>query len=341
MLAFAVLGLGLTTTAYADTVMLPELSTEHVSGVNVFTTYQSDNRYTVNIQVQYQVENQLQVPDTITYFSIDGSQLFTIPLKEEFVEANNPSVVEGSSTPLTEEEVKALAQLERLAEKRAELAAERDQFYPVVKTCLEEFKQDNPIAYEGWFRTANLEDWQIPTKVPQSSNLSYHELIAKKQYEACLHMKNFGDIGLWEAHKIIDHVEPQSLDDTDSPHTVEVTEQDIINEANRAAALAKHYTDPYQDWQGAVLQGPDVSVESKMDLCQKVHWSIEEDGEFCPLKDYNEVASQEPEDPIAKAQQIMCETYLPAPDEANYKSAWENRMSILEHCPFIELPKEE
>ncbi len=55
---FAILIIGVST-AYAESLPLPELPLEDVTGVNIYTKYQSDNRYTIHIEVQYQTSSEI------------------------------------------------------------------------------------------------------------------------------------------------------------------------------------------------------------------------------------------------------------------------------------------
>lgn len=168
--------------AYADSIKLPELSDENLRGVNVFTTYQSDNRYTVNIQVQYQVDSHLEVPEVITYFSMDGTQIFSIPAQDEFVTANTPIVI-TAEPELSETELEKISQDQRFEEVQMKIEAEKNQFYDDFITCLELFEQESPVKYEAWFRTSDIEDFVFPDKAPTASNLSSYEKAIKLKHQ--------------------------------------------------------------------------------------------------------------------------------------------------------------
>lgn len=324
----------MTSDIHAEEVRLPALSTDNLEGVNVFTTYQSDNRYTVNIQVQYQVGSALEVPETITYFSMDQTQIFTIPVKQEFIAKNNPIV--ANETPLSEEELRAIEQLHEQDLLREKIQAEKTQFYTDFITCLETFEREQPIRYEGWFRTSEVQDYLLPDKVPTDNNLDSFEKAAKKKHQECVHMMNFVDVGPWEANKIIDGNElGPGLDTSDSPLTVEITDADILAEAKRAEASEKTYQDPNQEFEG-VNRGNPYSGESKDDLCQPVSWIISPSGQICPLKDKLELESGQTNTSLTQqeaiAKQAACDHY--APLYTHSKSAWENKPIFLAHCEF-------
>lgn len=327
---------------YADSLKLPSLSDDNVVGMNVYTNYQSDNRYTVNIEVQYQVNSPLEVPNVITYFSIDGTQIFTIPVQEEFITKNTP-IVAGEEPELTAEEIEKIAQEARHDKIKQKIEAETTQFFEDFTTCLELFKEEDSVKYEAWLRTAGLEDFIFPDNPPTKSNLSSNEQLIKQKHQECIHMRAYQDFGPWEANKIIDgHELGKSLDESDSPHTVDITAEDILAEAQRAEEQKRHYINPYKDFTGENRGNP-YSGESKADFCQRVNWTIDVDGEHCPIKDKIELdlKSSTLEEQQRIAQETQCKAFLPPTDAAHYKDAWEKRPAFLSHCEFVETERKD
>jgi hypothetical protein len=318
--------------AYADSIPQPDLSKDKAIGSTTYVTFQSDYRYTVITETQYQVEGPLQVPEVITYPSIDGTQIFTIPLKELFIKANTP-VVAGEEAELTQSELDKIAQQKRHEDLRQEIEAEKLKFYPEVKTCLEEFQKNNPIGYEGWLRTANMDDWTIPTNVPQANNLNYYEKDAKKKHQACLHMTNYTDIHIWEANKVQDRPQLQSLDESDSPLTVPVTEADILAEAQRAEEQKRHYINPYKDFEGENRGNPDVHLEDKSQFCQTTAWEIDASGQLCPMnaliQHYEQQVEKTPQQIHEELQELLC-------DEYQHQYTAVRHPDWLSHCVFDE-----
>ena len=320
-----------TTVAYADSLKLPVLSDDNVVGINVYTNYQSDNRYTVNIQVQYQVDNYFEVPETITYFSMDGTQIFTIPVQDEFIQANTP-VVAGEEAELTQAELDKIEQQKHIEEIRMKIDAEKNQFYQDFITCLETFETKHPVRYEAWQRTAEIEDFVLADKVPTSSNLSTIEKAIKLKTEECRHMMSFNDFGPWEANKIIDGliVHP-GLDESDSPLTVDITQSDIDEQAEIAENQKKHYNDPYKELEGINRGNSDVHLEDKSEFCQSTAFEIDPSGQICPINSlithYEQYKEKTPEQIHDELQQLLCETY-----SHQYQS---NRVpNWLSHCEF-------
>jgi len=109
---FAILLIGVSA-AHAESLPLPQLPLDDVTGVSIYTKYQSDNRYTIHIEVQYQVNSQLDVPDYVYTLSTDGTQIIKIPIKEGFITANTPYVV-PSLDDIDEAEAKEIAVLEKI-----------------------------------------------------------------------------------------------------------------------------------------------------------------------------------------------------------------------------------
>lgn len=318
--------------AYADTLPLPQLSDENVTGVNVYTSFQSDNRWTTVIEVQYQVTSPLEVPETITYFSIDGTQTEVIPVRDQFIEANTPVIITPET--LTEEEQKQIDIQNRLEENEKKQQEIRDQKLDKALTCLYGQTEDGTITWQAERETLKLQKTTYFHQLPADYQLKQLELWTeeckiKENYWATSH-PYFTNKALTEAVEID---WPLGLDETDAPWTVDVTPEMLQAEAIRAENIPKHWNDPYQGFTGAELNPP----EGPRNTCQPVHWSIDERGEFCPLQDYAkyDYLDRNPVDQVELAMIQMCEAYLPAPDAAHYKTAWENRQAILQHCPFV------
>jgi len=326
---FAILIIGVSA-AHAQTLPLPLLPVEDVTGVNIYAKYQSDNRYTIHIEVQYQTNSERDVPEYIYTLSTDGSQIIKIPIKEGFIKANTPYVV-PSLEDIDKEEAKQIAIHEKIEQKRIVLEDEKTNAYQSLRKCLEEFKEEQPVRFAAFERTAALQEFTIPDEEPTASNLSAFELDGQLKTQACKTLKQYPWIGFYEANKIIDDIPIRSLDDSDSPYTIPVTEEAIQAEAVRAEELDKYWHDPYGALEGE-NRGAPYSGESKGELCQKVPWQFYADEKVCPLKDKIALDKEPVVDQIALAQEIQCRLYMPAVNSADYHP--EKIPNFLSHCPL-------
>ncbi len=119
--------------AFAESLQLPDLPADGATGINVYPTFQSEFRSTIHIEVQYQHQGPTDVPLTITYFSLDGSQAIPIPLQDLFIKANNPVQMGDTLTP--EEKQSQLDEtLQRIEDRQAEVKAKQDAFYSQLHT---------------------------------------------------------------------------------------------------------------------------------------------------------------------------------------------------------------
>jgi len=326
---FAILIIGVST-AHAQSLPLPQLPLEDVTGVNIYAKYQSDNRYTIHIEVQYQVNSELKVPDYIYTLSTDGTKIIEIPIKEGFIKANTPYVV-PSLDDIDLEKEKRIIIREKMEVKRITLQEEKDSYYKSLRKCLEEFKEVQPIRFAAFERTSTLLEFTIPDKEPTNSNLSAFELDGKLKTQACETLKEYRWIGVYYEGMILDEVRNLSLDESDSPLTIPVTPEDIQAEALRAENLDTYWLDPNGDFEG-INRGNPYAGESKDNLCQKVPWEFYDDAEVCPLKDRIALDKEPIVDQIALAKDIQCRLYMPHPEAANYHP--DKIANFLSHCPL-------
>ncbi len=211
----------------------PEISDDFMTGQHVDVNYHDDNKWTITVTTQFQVEKSFEVPDVIYYPGIDG-QIYSINLRDGFELHNNPMASDIAEDVEPEVDVNEV----RLEQKKAEIKAELDEIYGKYNECLEQFKVENPLGYEAWLRTAALQ----PFEVPDDSNALYikqysvQEKKAEMKWQECEGAKKYKWIGEYEANKSIEEPLGFKLDETNSPDTPEpVTQEDKDAEEKIAA----------------------------------------------------------------------------------------------------------
>ncbi len=232
---YAVLGIALTLTligvssVYAERGMVdfPKISNDDMIGQDVQVTYQSDNRWTITVTTQFQVHSVLQLPEIIYYPAMDG-QIYSINLKDGFILANRAMNYNSEEAKVIEDE--AIVVQKKLEEKKIELQEELDEVYGKYNECLEQFREENPLGYEAWLRTADLQPFEVPDRTIAwyVANYSAQELKGEKAWQACEAAKKYTWIGAYEANKSMEEAEQfYELDETNSPDTPEpVTQAD-------------------------------------------------------------------------------------------------------------------
>ena len=217
--------------AYADVVQFPVLTTDGMIDYQLDTFYPTNSTYIIQISILYEIENPLEVPEKITWYELDGTAHF-VYLQDDFNLAHFPEEeVQDyeSNQGLTEHDIEKI-----IDDKKQELAEESDSGFSKLRACLVEFEEEQPVRFEAWDRIADLQEFTIPDQWINSDTYSRAELEAQKKWVICEALKNYPYIGAWEANKIIDEHINKSLDTTDSPHTVDVTEDAIRDEAFKA-----------------------------------------------------------------------------------------------------------
>jgi len=199
----------------------PKVPDNNMVGQDVQVSYQSDNRWTLTVTTQFQVNKVIELPDVIYYPGIDG-QIYSINLKDGFILANTPY----NSQDKIDEVAENNSALESIEERKQEIQEEKDDVWGKYLTCLEEFKEEQPIRFEAWQRTAALTDFEIPddTIAWSKANFTAEELKAERAWQVCEGIKNYQWIGVYEKNKDIEEDIPWKLDTTDSPLTVPITE---------------------------------------------------------------------------------------------------------------------
>lgn len=228
----ALLSVALVIPSYAAEVQFPVLPTDKMTGMDVKTFYPSNSTYIIQISVHYTVEHPLEVLQQFTWTDITG-QTITIPIQGEFTEKHYPQDIVAD--PILKPLVSAEHAERIIQEKREEQKAAEDSAFTKLRQCLEEFEEEQPTRFKAWQRTATLSEFEIPDQWISSDTYDRFELEAQKKWVICEALKTYPHIGIYEANKIIDSLESQSLIDTDSPDTVPVTEEMMQFEAQKAA----------------------------------------------------------------------------------------------------------
>lgn len=222
---------------YADNGMVdyPKISADNMIGQHVGVNYFDDNKWTVTVTTQFQAFSEFDVPNIIYYTDIEG-QVHSINIKEGFVLHN--------STPQVEEDKIPTPTPQDVIEKRVEekkLAKEKiiDELWGDYATCLVQFEEEQPVRFHAWKRTAELTEFEVPDKsiAWYEQNYSTEELKAEKAWQVCETLKKYPWVGIQEANKSIDEPLGFELDDSDSPNTVDVTENALKIEADKAEAF--------------------------------------------------------------------------------------------------------
>jgi len=298
-------------TVYADIVELPKLSTDNMIDVKVWTQYASENQYTVNIAVLYQVENEHEVPTTITWVDITG-QVITIDLQDGFTLAN----ASQEDTTIIVRDAATIAD-KVIADRKEETAREVEEIWGDYRQCLEEFAVEQPVRFEAWKRTAALTEFIIPDDLSNIANRDNEQLKADKAHQVCKTLKAYHWIGAATANKVIDGLSYNfGLDDSDSPLTVPITE-DALKAAEQVA----------KDFQC----GP---TGQSMGLCIEHFTGInrgDPDGYKLPIWYQRYLEEQKDstdiDEAIEKAERLQCEFYYPRYNATSFEiPEW------LDHC---------
>ena len=229
----AILSVSTMSFAYADVVPMPQLPTDNLTGVDVKTFYPTNSTYIVQISVYYTVEHPIEVLNTLTWLD-ETEEKHVVLVKDAFTLKHFP--------PETEPEVEEKPRVDKeeiqriLAEKKAELQSSAENGFSKLRQCLEEFEVNQPVRFEAWVRIANLTEFSIPDAWINSDHYERSELEAQKKWVICDALKKYKWIGAWEANRIIDSLESQSLVETDDPRTVPVTPKMIQSEIDKAEA---------------------------------------------------------------------------------------------------------
>jgi len=203
-LGIAFIALATVSTVYAERgfVGFPEISDSNMIGQDVQVTYQTDNRWTITVTTQFQVDKVIELPETIYYPGIDG-QIYSIDLKEGFILANSGAQYNSADAPDVEELSVGEAGIEK---KKQEIQEEQDDVWGKYKTCMIEFEEEQPVRFEAWQRTATLTEFEIPdeTIAYGTANYSNEELKAERAWQVCEGIKNYPWIGVYEKNKSMD-----------------------------------------------------------------------------------------------------------------------------------------
>jgi len=201
--------------------------------MKMYTQYSSNNTYTVNIALMYQVDSEHEVPSIISWVDLNG-ELHTVSLQDEFTLANSdPSEEVPDEEPTRDEIVN-----ERIEEKKDANQKVKDEIWGKYNACLEQFKQEQPVRFEAWHRTAALTDFEVPDSSAANFNANYdaETLKAEKAWQVCETLKKYPWIGMYEANKELDESDgTKSLSDFNDPKTPAPFDQsDLDKEAEKA-----------------------------------------------------------------------------------------------------------
>jgi hypothetical protein len=214
----------------------PQIPESGMIGQDVQVTYQTENRWTVTVTTQFQIDKLIEMPDVIYYPGIDG-QIYEINVKEGFILANSQSQYNSANEPEPEDTTVE----DNIAKKKAEIKEEQDEVWGKYNECLEQFKVENPLGFKAYLRIANLQPFEVPdgSSALSVANYSAELLKAEKKWQECEGAKKYKWIGEYEANKSIEPDVPWELDETNSPDTPEpVTQADKDAEEVIAAEFA-------------------------------------------------------------------------------------------------------
>ena len=281
--------------AYADEVKLPTLPTDNLTGIDVKSFYPTNQTYIVQISVHYQVESPIEVVNSIIWYDIEG-QTHTILVNEEFGFKHYP---QEETVMVTDPSVNLDKIAKIIAEKRAELEASANNGFTKLRACLDEFKEEQPVRFEAWVRTASLSEFNIPDEWVSADHYDRAQLDAQKKWVICEALKKYQWLGAYEANKSIDEPMGFTLDESDSPDTVPVTEEMMQAEIEKAEALQCS------------------ELGKARGLCSGDFTGINRGGYVTTLPDYYgayldkkaEVSYKDVE--IAKSLLTMCDEYMP------------------------------
>lgn len=203
----------------------PTIPDANMIGQDVQVTYQTDNRWTITVTTQFQVNSILELPEIIYYPGIDG-QIYSINLKDEFIIANDPMAYNSADDVEIVEDTYVSKVIEK---KKVEMQDERDEVWGKYRVCMEEFEAEQPVRFEAWKRTSTLSEFEIPDEsiAYGSANYSAEELKGERAWQVCEGIKNYQWIGVVEKNKVMEKDLPWKLDETNSPDTPEpVTQAD-------------------------------------------------------------------------------------------------------------------
>ena len=221
--------------AYADEVKFPTLTTDGMVDYDLKTFYPTNSTYIVQISILYEVPMTIELPERITWFSLDGTAHF-VSLQDEMRMIYFPAEEEKTISPtsaLTNEDIERI-----LADKRKELSEQDSSGFSKLRSCLVEFEEEEPVRFAAWDRIASLSEFIIPDQWINEDHYSRADLEAQKKWVICEALKKYKYVGAWEANKIIDgHELGEPLDTSDSPDTQDVTELAIEFEQMRAEAF--------------------------------------------------------------------------------------------------------
>ena len=313
-LGIAFIALAAMNLAYADTVQYPEISADNMIGQDVQVKYQTDNRWTVIVTTQFQVNNVLEIPDKIYYPAMDG-QVYTINLKDGFILANSDAQYNsGEDFEIIEPDVTS-----PIDDKLEELQDIKDEVWGKYLTCMEEFEEEQPIRFEAWKRTAALTDFDIPDDsiAYDTANYQAEELKGERAWQICEAIKKYKWIGVVEANKSMVEDQPWQLDETDSPLTDPVT-QDDKDEAERIA-------ESFACSDAGKQQGLCITHFGREEYVPTFSRLPAWYGEYLNQRD----TDNDLENAIARSLQTQCEVYYPL---YIHKVELESFPEWLEHC---------
>lgn len=322
--------------AYADQqVQLPVLSTKHTVGdPKVWVQYMSDNRYEVHIVVQYQVDTPLQVPENLYVQSMTGDEVITVPVQEEFIKANTPTIISANNTQI--EKTRAEIAEDILEKAKSEQQLKVDDIALELAECQRGLK--------GWAAFVVGESYEVydPAKTlfaPRANLQDYHsEVILLKALQECIGAKNYVDhIKQWENYPKAGYdLELKQLDETDSPLTYDVTPEMLRQAEEFAATLVSNSF----EFDG-INRGNPYDGESKIDLCQQVPVEFFADGEVCPIKDKTDYLAEDTHTLSSQedlAKQLQCKLYMP---QYQHLERYGTVPAFLSHCLVEEETSEE
>lgn len=243
---------------YAELIPFPSLSDKHLDGNPVYTTGVINNEtWWLNIYLQFNTEDEFQVPQTITVTYPDGTTETILP-QEVYLDVIGPSV------PIPEEYVseryipETLPSEAKQPQREDVFIDEKHKILSEIVNCrygYDETIKDSKGNLKGLGPIQPSQAFQIPDEeiyfgnIPLNTNTPLRTLV--QAWEACVALPKIVASEPSYENIIVDDLEVDEryiLDEYDSPLTVPITEQDIINEAKRAEdyiSKVPWYVNPY------------------------------------------------------------------------------------------------
>lgn len=323
LLSFLIIGVS---AAHAEGIVFPSLSDKNLSDQSITYSFH-ENGYSVILQYDFIINNEFDVPEVTTMPQIDGTTV-TIPVREQYIEAVLPPIIEPETEKSFAQDQEAIQAL--LDEKRALADTEFDEKTGPLTECwrgTEEFAAiqkkeayETPEAFIEGIR--HYED-------------NRRELLLNLKYDECRIQEAYKALGF-----ITQYLSLPGVDEGSIPYQLDYTtdfegtdKYDPLGpEAKEQAAIAEQYLKSFE-FTGVNRGNPNLATEDKSAFCQKTPAEFRVDRLMCPvgvetLYIQETAGSQDPIKIHNDIQAFLCS------DEAGYMKQYVvgNTPNWLEHC---------